>query len=187
MGDDLQADGQAWKLLSRIAELRSPWLTVVAERFETPEGGTVDSWRIEKPDSVVVLAQADGRLLLPPPSYRAGVGRVTLDFAGGRVESGDSVLGAAVRHAVRELGLVDASAVDDVELLDDAGWDVDSSTSGQRLFGAVATLGPRPGEAVRSGILSYPADGEGVAELLADLKCLQCRAVLAEWWQRARR
>lgn len=169
------------RLLSRLVEIRSPWLTVVAERLEEAPGHELDYWRVEKADSVVVVTLLGDQILLPPRTYRPGVSRVTLDLPGGRVEPGEAVVDAAARTVVRELGLTDAGDIRTVDQLNGTGWDVDSSTSSQRLFGAVAALAGRaqvpPG---RLGA-SYPATEAGLAALLSDLSCLQCREVLREW------
>jgi ADP-ribose pyrophosphatase YjhB (NUDIX family) len=169
------------RLLSRLVEIRSPWLTVVAERLEEAPGHELDYWRVEKADSVVVVTLLGDQIVLPPRTYRPGVSRLTLDLPGGRLRPGEAVVDAAARTVLRELGLSDASALKSVDQLNGTGWDVDSSTSSQRLFGAVAVLAGHaqlPSEHVGA---SYPATDAGLAALLSDLSCLQCREVLREW------
>ncbi len=168
-------------LLSRLVEVRSPWLTVIGERYEDAAGNQLDYWRVEKPDSVVVVALHRGEILLPPRAFRPGVSRVALDLPGGRLQPGEAVVDAAIRVVQRELGLPDASGVKSVEQLNGTGWDVDSSTSSQRLYGAVCELADQlqvPRQYIGA---SYPATEAGVTRLLSDLSCLQCREVLREW------
>ena len=169
------------RLLGRLVEIRSQWLTVVGERYEEEAGAQLDYWRVEKADSVVVVTIQRGQLILPPRTFRPGVSRVTLDLPGGRMTPGEPVADAAARVVVRELGLTDTSAIKSVEQLNGTGWDVDSSTSNQRLYGAVCELSEHalvPPE--RSGA-AYPATEAGLSMLLSDLACLQCREVLREW------
>lgn len=70
------------------------------------------------------------------------------------------------------------------EPLNLVGWDVDSATSSQRVFGVLAEL--RREVQVTDDRLgaSYPATNAGGRELLSELVCLQCRAVLSEWLER---
>jgi hypothetical protein len=172
------------RLLSRLVEIRSPWIGVVAERFEEAPGHELDYWRVEKPDSVVVVTVLRGQILLPPATYRPGVSRVTLDLPGGRVNPGEAVTDAAARTVLRELGLTDAGAIKNIDQLNGTGWDVDSSTSNQRLFGAVAELADNvqvPSDRLGA---TYPANEAGTSALLSVLACLQCREVLREWRSR---
>ena len=133
----------------------------------------------------MITVQQD-RLLLPVRMHRPGVGRTTLDLAGGRLED-RSLLTATTRDIVRrEFGIEEAEPIASAELLNTVGWDVDSSSSSQRLYGIVASLHPRvavPGEHLG---VSYPATRIGGQDLLADLACVQCRAVVCEWLTRLR-
>jgi len=81
-----KSDEEPWLLLSQMVEVRSPWLSVIGERLRDATGREREYWRVEKPDSLLVITIQDGRLLLPARSYRPGVGRTTLDFAGGRLQ-----------------------------------------------------------------------------------------------------
>ncbi len=74
-----------WKTLDRFVEINSHWVKLIAEHLETTEGKTVEYWRVERADSVVILTIQAGKLLFPTPMYRPGVASATLDFPGGRV------------------------------------------------------------------------------------------------------
>jgi hypothetical protein len=170
-----------WQVRDRFLELHSRWLTLIGEHLQNDRGQILEYWRIEKADSVIVLPIMGDRLLLPAPSYRPGVGQVTLDFPGGRVATGQSPEEGAIATLKRELG-IDASAITQLHPLNHQGWAVNSSFSNQRLYGFVAQLensGDAPDELALS---TYPATLDGIKQLLQVLNCLQCRAVLLEWW-----
>ena len=78
-------DKHQWPTLDRFVEIRSPWLTLIGETLQDEQQQVLDYWRIEKADSVVILAIQSGQFLLPVPMYRPGLGEATLDFPGGRV------------------------------------------------------------------------------------------------------
>lgn len=192
--NDAESAEGAWQTLSSTATISSPWLTVHCERLLDTGGQTLDYWRVERASSAVVLTIHQDHLVFPRPQYRPGVGRVTLDFAGGRVpraEEGtdEDATAAAWGILERELGLADArSAVRELRALNSpacGGWAVDSSFSSQRLFGFVATLSDG---AQLDGARLHPRryDVRDAAQMEAllwggELRCLQCRAVLMEW------
>lgn len=198
----------AWRRVGPpIATLSSPWLTVLAERYDTRGDGTgtmVDYWRIRRADSVLVVILHRGRYVLPARrGFRPGLQRCTLDFVGGRrlQEEEESLVDAARRLLYKELSGLTLSD-DDVEFVvlngpsegqphddeEEGGWPVDSSVSDQRLYGVVATIDDRVDLEARCST----EEGGGIAlarysdvdRLLADLPCLQCRAVLLEWLYR---
>lgn len=187
----------AWTVRDRFLELRSQWMTLIGEHLQTPQGQDLEYWRIQKADSVVVLpiqqsatqldadgadpsAQTEDRLLLPQPSYRPGVGQITLDFPGGRITDGQSPSEAALVTLQRELGIA-PTAITALAPLNTLGWAINSSFSNQHLYGFVAYIQADSRQPAPLGI-SYPANSEGIHQLLQALTCLQCRAVLLEWW-----
>ncbi|MGB5769882.1 MAG: NUDIX hydrolase, partial [Crocosphaera sp.] len=106
--------------------------------------------------------------------------RVTLDFSGGRVNEGLSPNLAALEILSRELGINNVDLVS-LNPLNQIGWVINSSFSNQKLYGFVAEISPQTiinGERVAK---TYPTTSEGINQLLKDLTCLQCRAVLREW------
>ncbi|MEA5575830.1 hypothetical protein [Anabaena sp. UHCC 0451] len=94
-----------WQVEERFLELRSKWLTLIGEKLEDDHGNILEYWRVEKADSVVILPIHNNYMILPPPSYRPGVGELTLDFPGGRVRDGDSLEFAVANILLRELGV----------------------------------------------------------------------------------
>ncbi len=177
-------DEDRWEVVSRIVEVRSSWLALIGERLRDGAGREREYWRVEKPDSLLVVTVHQGRLILPVRAYRPGVGRSTLDFAGGRLDTPgipSEVAGAIVR---REFKLSAAAPFESCRQLNDAGWDVDSSSSSQRVFGmAVELCGDVVVPDANVGA-SFPTTAEGGRELLRQLMCVQCRAVLGAWLER---
>jgi hypothetical protein len=178
---ELQGIEQKQRVLSRFVEMRSRWLTVIGENLEDDQGQILEYWRVEKADSVIILPIQGDRLLLPKPSYRPGVGNVTLDFPGGRVEDKNAIAEIARTILERELGIL-PQAVLSLVPINSEGWAVNSSFSNQKLYGYVAQIDAeyqlnrdRFGE-------SYEISKEGIDQLLEVLVCLQCRAVLLDWW-----
>jgi hypothetical protein len=171
----------AWKIHDRFLELRSNWLTLIGEHLQDHQGQMLEYWRIEKADSVVIIPIQSNYLILPPPSYRPGLGELTLDFPGGRAIPGQNPDAAVPAILQRELG-VELATISQIIPLNTEGWAVNSSFSNQKLYGFVAYLQPHPVVASEYVGATYPATSTGVHDLLQHLLCLQCRAVLMEWW-----
>ncbi len=170
-----------WRLLSQIAELRTPWLSVFGERLRDESGHELEYWRIERPDSLIVVTVHRGRLILPAPSYRPGVARVTLDLAGGRLRHASTIPETAREIVRREFDLPGEEGAAVQSVLNPDGWDVDSSVSTQRLFGVSLELADGVDLPASRVGASYPATPKGGMEALRSLACVQCRAVLSEW------
>ena len=77
-----------WKTVDRFLEIRSHWFTLVGEYLQDEREQILEYWRIEKADSALVLPIQNQQIILPPPTYRPGVGKLTLDFPGGRIPEG---------------------------------------------------------------------------------------------------
>jgi hypothetical protein len=160
-------------------------MALLAEHWQDEQGNELEYWRIEKTDSAIVLPVQGDRLLLPPPMYRPGVGEATLDFPGGRVPEGKTPAEAAPLILQRELG-VDPGAIARIIPLNTTGWPVNSSFSNQRLYGFVAEISAQVTIAPAHLGVVCPMTPEGIATLLAQLTCLQCRAVLLEWLSKSK-
>ncbi|HEY9827896.1 MAG TPA: NUDIX hydrolase [Stenomitos sp.] len=179
----------AWQVRDRFLELHSRWMTLIGEHLQDSEGRTLEYWRVEKADSVIVLpiqcrdvtTGATEQILLPQASYRPGIGQTTLDFPGGRVPVGVLPEQAAIATLQRELG-VDASAIRQLISLNPKGWAVNSSFSNQKLYGFVAHLDASVALQTDPIAMTYPVTAIAVQALLSQLSCLQCRAVLLEWY-----
>jgi hypothetical protein len=178
------SDEDRWQVLSRMVEVRTPWMSMIGERWRAGAERELEYWRVEKPDSLLVVTVHDGRLIAPVRSFRPGVGRTTLDLAGGRLDDPSALAPTALAIVRREFKLNGDDLFESQEPLNLIGWNVDSATSSQRVFGVAAEL--RRDVHVPDDRLgaSFPATSAGGRELLSELVCLQCRAVLSEWLER---
>lgn len=172
-----------WQTLERFVEIRSLWLTLIGEKLQDEQQRILDYWRVEKADSVVIVTIQSGRFLLPKPAYRPGVGKTTLDFPGGRVLPEQTTVEAAKIILQRELDIEESDLIG-LKPINQIGWAINSSFSNQKLFGLVAEIDSQTvvnPEKLTS--ITYTNTVNGINNLLRDLTCLQCRAVLLEWQQ----
>ena len=173
---------EPWKKLERFVELRTPWLTLIGEKLQDPQGQVLDYWRVEKADSVVIITIQGDNFLLPKPIYRPGVQSKTLDFPGGRVSHNLEPIKVVPQILDRELGIAE-SAIINLTPLNQTGWAINSSFSNQKLYGFVAEINPKLSINCEQLVTTYSKTSTGVMLLLQDLACLQCRGVLLEWLQ----
>ena len=166
-----------WILEDHFLTLTTHWVTLIGEHYTDHRGKRLEYYRAERSDSVIVLPIQENTLLCAPRTFRPGVGESTLDFPGGRVDA-NSVEETAQRILLRELDLT-ADMLQDLELMNNRGWPVDSSFSDQRLFGAVARI--RPEAAPQGAVERFPLTSDGQADLLRELECAQCRLVLLQF------
>jgi hypothetical protein len=172
-----------WTKGDRFLEIRSHWLTLIGERYRDDQGRNLEYWRVERADSVIILPIQANHLILPPKSYRPGVDALTLDFPGGRMLKSNPPETSAIAILHRELGVAETD-ISFLLALNHEGWAVNSSFSNQKLYGFIAEIQPDallPSDRVGA---TYPATSTGVHDLLQELTCLQCRAILLEWWMR---
>lgn len=73
-----------WVFVKEVVRIVSQWATFFEEHWVKDKGQELEYWRVERPDSVIVLPIHKGYFLLPQPSFRPGVKHSTLDFPGGR-------------------------------------------------------------------------------------------------------
>lgn len=171
---------QAWTLVDQLCRFQTRWLTLVGEHLEDGQGRRLEYWRVEKDDSLIVLALQAGKILLPAPAYRPGIQACTLDLPGGRLKQGEDPLAVAASILERELGLNPAH-IESLTPLSRWGWAVNSSFSNQRLYALVAQI--QPDAPAAGGVADrIEASQAGITTLLRNIDCLQCRAVLLEWW-----
>lgn len=170
-----------WKVLSRFVEISSPWLTLIGEKLQDNQGKILEYWRVEKADAVVVLTIQQGKLVLPVPMYRPGLGKTTLDFPGGRIPPHQSPIDTVPQILERELG-INKNQLVSINAINSSGWAINSSFSNQKLYGFVVELKSYFELNDDKVGAVYPISLEGITNLLNDLDCLQCRAVLLGWW-----
>lgn len=169
-----------WEWIDSLLELRTKWVSFVGEKWRDDKGVELEYWRVEKPDSVIVLPIQENFILLPKPSFRPGVKSMTLDFPGGRVDQNAGPEKAALKILDRELG-IGPSAVLELNCLNEAGWFINSSFSNQKLYAYVAEIDVD--FSVPLSLLGHRVsrDMKSLSGLLEQLECLQCRSVLLEW------
>lgn len=178
--------GGQWQVHDRFMEFRSNWMMLIGEHWLDDRGQRLEYWRIEKADSVIVLPIQHHQILLPPPTYRPGIGSLTFDFPGGRVPEGSTPTDAVPALLHRELGLHADAIAQFVPLnlvpLNCQGWPINSSFSNQKLYGFVVQIPATLNLSEACIAERYPTTSAGITSLLQTLTCLQCRAVLLEWW-----
>jgi ADP-ribose pyrophosphatase YjhB (NUDIX family) len=169
---------RSWQKERRVLDVRSDWVDIFCEHWRTPEGQALEYWRVERPDSMIVVPVYEGHLILPLPDFRPGVGRATLDFPGGRMEAGERLdLAHSARRILRkELG-VEADDAGLISVLDACGQIINSSFNNQRLFVTSAEL--RRLTAGNSGCVRVPL--AQIDELSRQLSCLQCSYALQKF------
>lgn len=169
-----------WQILGCLVEIKSPWLNLIGEKVKDSQGKLLDYWRVEKADSIVILAKQEEYFLLPKPTYRPGLQKATLDFPGGRLPPNTTPAAVVPVILERELGIPPA-LIDEITPLNSVGWAINSSFSNQRLHGFLAEISPQA--VIDSNKLGskYSLSTTGIVKLLQDLTCLQCRAIVTEW------
>lgn len=160
--------------------ISSPWIKVLVERLEDSDGKLLDYWRVERPDSVIVIPIHRGHIVLPNPSYRPGIQEVAWDLPGGRLAGGLTPKEQAVKILEREIRIKE-SDVREIRPINSTGWPVDSSFSSQKLWGLIAILKDDANFLSDYELRRIGLTNEDLNRLLEDLVCLQCRMVLREW------
>jgi hypothetical protein len=75
----------SWRSLDERVRIPSKWVTLIGEKWLTDTGETLEYWRVEKADSVIVLPLQGDYFICLPPTFRVGAQRATVDFPGGQV------------------------------------------------------------------------------------------------------
>ncbi len=101
----MQSKQIPWEVTKKLVEVRNPWLCLVGEMVVDDTGKTLDYWRVERDDSIIIIPFIDNHFILPAPFYRHGIGEFTWDFPGGRLLPGHDPQAAIPVILARELGL----------------------------------------------------------------------------------
>jgi ADP-ribose pyrophosphatase len=102
------SDIKPWKTLqTRVLFEREPWLRVLADDVELPDGRVVEDYlRLEAPDFVAIVAiHASGEVAMLR-CYKHGVGTVDEQLPAGYIEGGEEPLETAKRELLEETGCV---------------------------------------------------------------------------------
>jgi ADP-ribose pyrophosphatase len=104
-------DLKPWKTLeTRLLLDCPPWLKVVADQVELPDGRVIENYlRLEAPDySIIVALNGNGEMGLVR-SYKHGLGTIDIQPAAGYLEDGEIPLEGAQRELLEELGCQSAN------------------------------------------------------------------------------
>ena len=173
---------EPYKVLQPLARLNNKWVTLIGERVEDENGKLLDYWRVERPDSVIVIPIFNEKILLPRAYYRHGIGDLTHDFPGGRIDGNDTTSAQAAGRVLERELKINKNDVQSLKPINIEGWILDSSFSNQRVYAFEAIL---QNEVALGKDLIFtwePATSEGVFKIMKLLHCLQCRHALLEWF-----
>lgn len=168
-----------WQVINKIVEIKSPWVNLIGEKIKDNQGNILDYWRVEKPDSLVIITQYKNQLIFPKLMYRVGISKVSLDFAGGRVEPEKSLENNALFILKKELD-IEKNDLEYLTLLNRQGWEINSAFNNQKLWGFYAQIKNETNLNDDFIGASYSLTKENLKCLLKDLTCLQCRGILLE-------
>lgn len=167
------------EFISQFVEIKSPWLTLIGEKIKDSQGEILDYWRVEKEDSLIIIIQHKNQLIFPQLIFREGIKKVTLDFAGGRVNSSETLENNALSILKKELN-ISPHNIKTLIPINRQGWIINSSFSNQLLWGFYGLIDDDV-SLDRSFIgASYNLTKQDLANLLDNLTCLQCRSLLLE-------
>jgi len=169
----------SWEFLSKFVEIKTPWLTLIGEKIKDDRGTILDYWRVEKDDSLIIITQYQKQLIFPKKTFRVGIKKATLDFAGGRVNPSFTLQENALIILKRELN-IDSQDLLVLTQINPEGFIINSAFNNQLLWGFYAQINPDV-KLDRTFIDStYNVTEEDVKELLKELTCVQCRTILLE-------
>ncbi|BCX11183.1 MAG: hypothetical protein KatS3mg067_0121 [Thermosynechococcus sp.] len=95
-----------WRSREELVGIPSKGVTLIAEKWLTDRGETLEYWRVEKADSVIVLPlQGDTILICLPPTLPVGVQRATVDFRGRQGLPHQTPRAMVPQILTRELGM----------------------------------------------------------------------------------
>lgn len=169
--------GTKWKKKDIVTKIHSKWIDIYCEIWSVDNGEEREYWRVEKKDSLIVIAKQGNCILFPNRTFRPGVERVTLDLPGGRLSnSSESGLEQGTKEILfRELGVQEHS-IENIEYIEKKGKDVNSSFNSQKLFITLAVIR----ETINvNGCEKY--NENELPGLLSQLTCLQCCFALNEY------
>jgi ADP-ribose pyrophosphatase len=94
-----------WSILESETVLQTKWFSIIKDRCETPEGEIVPEYYTwHKPDCVIVFPVTTDKKILLIRQYRHGLQRICLDYPGGTVDEGLTVIEAARAELLEETG-----------------------------------------------------------------------------------
>jgi hypothetical protein len=168
-----------WQVINQFVKIESPWLTLIGEKVKDNQGKILDYWRVEKADSLIIITEYQKQLIFPKLTYRVGIAKVTLDFAGGRVNAETTLENNALSILKKELNL-EKKDLQVLTQINREGWAINSAFNNQKLWGFYAKIKPETNLNADFIGATYSLTKENLKCLLKDLTCLQCRTILLE-------
>lgn len=97
---------EPWKTItSRVLVNQPPWMRVMADEVQLPDGRVVDDYmRVEAPDSVMIVPVNEHGQVGMVRSYKRGLDDVDIQPPAGMVENGEDALATAKRELLEECG-----------------------------------------------------------------------------------
>jgi ADP-ribose pyrophosphatase len=98
---------QPWRCLTSEVIAKGKLFTVRRDQVELPgrPGAPVEYTYLDQPSTVVVVAQPDAAHVLVVEQYRYPVGRISVEFPAGSLESDEDPEQAARRELTEEIGI----------------------------------------------------------------------------------
>lgn len=168
-----------WQIINQFVKIESPWLTLIGEKIKDNQGKILDYWRVEKADSLIIITEYKKQLIFPKLTYRPGIAKITLDFAGGRVNPEITLENNALSILKKELNLEEKD-LQNLTQINQQGWAINSAFNNQKLWGFYGQIKPETNLNADFIGATYSLTKENLKCLLKDLTCLQCRTILLE-------
>jgi len=136
-----------WETLSSERILQTPWFEIRKDACRTAEGHLIPEYYTwNKRDCVIIFPLTEDRRVILIRQYRHGLKKVCVDYPGGTVDKGSTVLASARQELIEETGY-DAK---DFELI--GSYAMDSSYSNQMAHFVVA------GRCERASVPDHPQE-----------------------------
>lgn len=160
-----------WTKNDTVAHIKTKWVDIFCELWTDSENESLEYWRVEKDDSLIVLVTDDNDFLLPKAQYRVGVNSETLDFPGGRFNNTrQNIEMRAIEIASKELGIKEKDLTL-IKQLSPIPLIINSSFSNQRLYICLVYA-----KTSNQNIIRHPISH--AKTLLQEINCLQCNFAL---------